>query len=153
VQQGVLSLQPVITQVSLRTPLPEIAKQCPSSIIGVSSSSFPYQIFFKMNVYQIWTPPKGGVIALVAREFIRWASGNIIALTHELVPVQAEGASESSHRLESILSVFPVQAEGASESSHRLESSGEEPSKDKALDSRWSHWPIFYLSPKYLGYA
>jgi hypothetical protein len=36
-------------------------------------------------LYQKWKPPFGGVIALIAREFIPWASGNIIALTHELV--------------------------------------------------------------------
>jgi hypothetical protein len=36
-------------------------------------------------LYQKWKPPKGGVVVLVAREFIRWANGNIIALVHDLV--------------------------------------------------------------------
>jgi hypothetical protein len=40
--------------------------------------------FFKIKLYQIWTPPQGGVIALVARELIRWASGKIYDLVHDL---------------------------------------------------------------------
>jgi hypothetical protein len=60
-----------------------------------SKKSNPYQIFFKKKLYQKWTPPKGAVrrfdvIALVARVFIRWASGNIYDLTHDLVPKVAQ---------------------------------------------------------------
>jgi hypothetical protein len=43
-----------------------------------------YPIFLK-KLYQLWTPPKGGFVALVAREFIPWANGNIYDLVHDLI--------------------------------------------------------------------